>query len=250
MNKRSSQVNFGFRYVDKNKKIDMVQQVFNATSEKYDLMNDILSLGIHRFWKNFTINYSGVQKGQVFLDLAGGTGDLTIPLSRLVGKTGYVILTDINSAMLEIGRSKIRNAGIIDNVEYVQANAENLPFSENTFDCIIMSFGLRNVTSKEECLKSIYSKLKVGGRVLILEFSKPTSNIIRKIYGYYLSYALPFLGKIISKNEESYRYLSESIVLHPDQEALKILIKNAGFKNVEYYNLTGGIVALHRAYKF
>ena len=191
--------------------------------------------GIHRLWKRFTIDCSGVRRGQTVLDLAGGTGDLTAKFSRLVGETGRVMLADINDSMLKMGREKLRNIGIVGNVEYVQANAEALPFADNTFDCITISFGLRNVTDKEKALRSMYRVLKPGGRLLVLEFSKP---IIEP------------LGELVAKDAESYRYLAESIRMHPDQDTLKGMMQDAGFENVDYYNLTAGIVALHRGYKF
>lgn len=241
---------FGFRTVAKTQKADMVAQVFHSVAAKYDVMNDLMSFGIHRLWKRFTIDCSGVRRGQRVLDLAGGTGDLTAKFSRLVGETGSVVLADINDSMLKMGREKLRNTGVIVNVEYVQANAEALPFPDNTFDCITISFGLRNVTDKEKALRSMYRVLKPGGRLLVLEFSKPIIDPLSKAYDAYSFHVLPRIGEVVAQDAESYRYLAESIRMHPDQDTLKTMMEEAGFENTAYYNLTAGIVALHRGYKF
>ena len=241
---------FGFQTVAKEQKQDMVAHVFHSVAAKYDVMNDLMSFGIHRLWKRFTIDCSGVRRGQTVLDLAGGTGDLTAKFSRLVGETGRVMLADINDSMLKMGREKLRNIGIVGNVEYVQANAEALPFADNTFDCITISFGLRNVTDKEKALRSMYRVLKPGGRLLVLEFSKPIIEPLSKAYDAYSFHILPKVGELVAKDGDSYRYLAESIRMHPDQETLKGMMQDAGFENVDYYNLTAGIVALHRGYKF
>ncbi|WP_342221096.1 bifunctional demethylmenaquinone methyltransferase/2-methoxy-6-polyprenyl-1,4-benzoquinol methylase UbiE [Candidatus Fukatsuia endosymbiont of Tuberolachnus salignus] len=241
---------FGFRTVAKEKKTGMVAEIFHSVAAKYDLMNDLMSFGVHRLWKRFTVDSSGVRPGQKVLDLAGGTGDLTARFSRLVGIQGQVVLADINESMLRVGREKLRNKGIIANVSYVQANAETLPFPDNYFDCITLSFGLRNVTEKEKALRSMFRVLKPGGRLLILEFSKPLFEPVSKIYDAYSFHILPKIGKIVAQDAESYRYLAESIRMHPDQETLKDMISDAGFENVTYSNLTGGIVALHRGFKF
>ncbi len=241
---------FGFRTVDKNDKEAMVASVFHSVAGKYDLMNDLMSFGIHRVWKRFTIECSGVRRDQRVLDLAGGTGDLTAKFSRLVGDTGEVVLADINASMLKVGREKLRNLGIIDNVSYVQANAEALPFPENYFDCITISFGLRNVTDKEKALRSMFRVLKPGGRLLVLEFSKPMLKPLSKVYDFYSFHVLPRIGDMVAKDAGSYRYLAESIRMHPDQETLKGMMIDAGFDSVNYFNLTGGIVALHRGFKF
>ena len=240
----------GFRTVDKNDKEAMVASVFHSVAGKYDLMNDLMSFGIHRVWKRFTIECSGVRRDQRVLDLAGGTGDLTAKFSRLVGDTGEVVLADINASMLKVGREKLRNLGIIDNVSYVQANAEALPFPENYFDCITISFGLRNVTDKEKALRSMFRVLKPGGRLLVLEFSKPMLKPLSKVYDFYSFHVLPRIGDMVAKDAGSYRYLAESIRMHPDQETLKGMMIDAGFDSVNYFNLTGGIVALHRGFKF
>ncbi|CAM3743496.1 MULTISPECIES: bifunctional demethylmenaquinone methyltransferase/2-methoxy-6-polyprenyl-1,4-benzoquinol methylase UbiE [Rahnella] len=241
---------FGFRTVAKDEKQEMVAEVFHSVAAKYDLMNDLMSFGIHRIWKRFTIDCSGVRQGQRVLDLAGGTGDLTAKFSRLVGEKGEVVLADINDSMLKMGREKLRNLGIVGNVSYVQANAEALPFPDNYFDCITISFGLRNVTEKEKALRSMFRVLKPGGRLLVLEFSKPLLKPLSKAYDTYSFHILPRIGELVAQDAESYRYLAESIRMHPDQETLKGMMGDAGFENVTYHNLTGGIVALHRGFKF
>lgn len=241
---------FGFRTVAKSDKEEMVADVFHSVAAKYDLMNDLMSFGIHRVWKRFTIDCSGVRRGQRVLDLAGGTGDLTAKFSRLVGETGEVVLADINSSMLKVGREKLRNNGIIGNVNYVQANAEALPFPDNYFDCITIAFGLRNVTEKEKALASMFRVLKPGGRLLVLEFSKPVLEPLSKAYDAYSFHILPRIGELVAKDSGSYRYLAESIRMHPDQDTLKQMMEDVGFENATYHNLTGGIVALHRGFKF
>ncbi|MBS6058910.1 MAG: class I SAM-dependent methyltransferase [Pantoea sp.] len=208
---------FGFRTVAKDEKADMVAGVFHSVAAKYDLMNDLMSMGIHRIWKRFTIDCSGVRRGQRVLDLAGGTGDLTAKFSRLVGETGQVVLADINSSMLQMGREKLRNSG---------------------------------VTEKEKALASMFRVLKPGGRLLVLEFSKPVLEPLSKVYDAYSFHVLPRIGELVAKDAESYRYLAESIRMHPDQETLKSMMMDAGFENTSYHNLTGGIVALHRGFKF
>ncbi|PID51485.1 MAG: bifunctional demethylmenaquinone methyltransferase/2-methoxy-6-polyprenyl-1,4-benzoquinol methylase UbiE [Pasteurellales bacterium] len=236
--------------LSQSQKQQLVAQVFHNVAAKYDLMNDLLSFGIHRIWKRFTIDCSGVRKGQKVLDLAGGTGDFTAKFSRLVGESGEVTLADINSSMLEVGREKLRNLGIVNNVNYVQANAEMLPFADNTFDCVVISFGLRNVTDKDKALQSIYRVLKPGGRLLVLEFSKPVIDPISQAYNFYSFNILPKIGEVVVNDGDSYRYLAESIRMHPKQDELKAMMQQAGFESVDYYNLSAGIVALHRGYKF
>lgn len=250
-NKRGEEVtHFGFKTVAKSEKQQLVANVFHSVADKYDLMNDLLSFGIHRLWKRFTIDCSGVRKGQKVLDLAGGTGDFTAKFSRLVGETGQVILADINDSMLQVGREKLRNLGVVGNVEYVQANAEMLPFADNTFDCIVISFGLRNVTDKDKALRSMYRVLKPGGRLLVLEFSKPILAPLSKIYNFYSFNILPKVGEVVVNDADSYRYLAESIRVHPEQSVLEQMMIDAGFEQTQYFNLTAGIVALHRGYKF
>ncbi|MEQ9893575.1 bifunctional demethylmenaquinone methyltransferase/2-methoxy-6-polyprenyl-1,4-benzoquinol methylase UbiE [Pectobacterium aroidearum] len=241
---------FGFRTVARDEKEVMVAEVFHSVAAKYDLMNDLMSFGIHRIWKRFTIECSGVRRNQRVLDLAGGTGDLTAKFSRMVGEGGEVILADINASMLKVGREKLRNKGIIDNINYVQANAEALPFPDNFFDCITISFGLRNVTDKNKALRSMYRVLKPGGRLLVLEFSKPIIKQLSTVYDAYSFHILPRIGEAVASDAGSYRYLAESIRMHPDQETLKGMMSDAGFDSVNYFNLTGGIVALHRGFKF
>lgn len=241
---------FGFRTVAKDDKAAMVAEVFHSVAAKYDMMNDVMSFGIHRAWKRFTIDCSGARRGQRILDLGGGTGDLTAKFSRIVGEDGQVILADINNSMLKVGRSKLRDIGVVGNVGYVQANAEELPFPDNYFDCITISFCLRNVTDKDKALRSMFRVLKPYGRLLVLEFSKPIVEPLSKIYDAYSFHILPKMGELVANDSESYRYLAESIRMHPDQETLKGMMEDAGFEQTTYYNLTGGIVALHRGYKF
>ncbi|MCU6377742.1 bifunctional demethylmenaquinone methyltransferase/2-methoxy-6-polyprenyl-1,4-benzoquinol methylase UbiE [Morganella morganii] len=243
-------IDFGFRTVNRNEKAGMVANVFHSVAAKYDLMNDLMSFGIHRVWKRFTIDASGVRRGQRVLDLAGGTGDFTAKFSRMVGENGQVILADINDSMLKMGREKLRNHGVVGNVNYVQANAEELPFPDDYFNCIIISFGLRNVTDKDKALRSMFRVLKPGGRLLVLEFSKPVIEPLSKVYDAYSFHVLPRIGQAVVNDADSYRYLAESIRMHPDQETLKSMMENAGFEHVSYTNMTGGIVALHKGFKF
>ncbi|HEI8890574.1 TPA: bifunctional demethylmenaquinone methyltransferase/2-methoxy-6-polyprenyl-1,4-benzoquinol methylase UbiE [Proteus mirabilis] len=251
MNQQSKETtDFGFQTVDKDEKQTMVAKVFHSVASKYDLMNDLMSFGIHRVWKRYTIEASGVRRNQRVLDLAGGTGDLTAKFSRLVGENGEVVLADINDSMLKMGREKLRDHGIVGNVSYVQANAEELPFPDDYFDCITISFGLRNVTDKAKALRSMFRVLKPGGRLLVLEFSKPVLDPLSKIYDAYSFHILPRIGQVIVNDADSYRYLTESIRMHPDQETLKGMMEEAGFDQVSYTNMTGGIVALHKGFKF
>ncbi|APC94901.1 bifunctional demethylmenaquinone methyltransferase/2-methoxy-6-polyprenyl-1,4-benzoquinol methylase UbiE [Francisella tularensis subsp. novicida] len=250
MSKENKTTDFGFTQVPWEEKQKKVAGVFHSVAAKYDLMNDLMSFGIHRIWKKQTIAKSGVRKGDNVLDLAGGTGDLAYKFCQMVGQQGKVILSDINSSMLEVGKEKLTNKGCVGNIEYVQANAECLPFPDNYFDCITISFGLRNVTDKEKALASMCRVLKPGGRLLVLEFSKPIIPLLSKVYDEYSFKALPFLGKIITQDAESYKYLAESIRKHPDQQTLKQMMYDAGFDNVEYQNMSGGIVALHIGYKY
>jgi demethylmenaquinone methyltransferase/2-methoxy-6-polyprenyl-1,4-benzoquinol methylase len=241
---------FGFEQVDWKDKQRRVAGVFDSVAENYDIMNDAMSFGIHRLWKRFAVEQTGARPGQTMLDLAGGTGDLAARLSRLVGAEGEVIIADINASMLSVGREHLLDKGITGNVDFVQANAENLPFPDCSFDCITIAFGLRNVTDKVKALESMYRVLKPGGRVLVLEFSKPVIPGLRQIYDFYSFSVLPVMGRLIAKDEKSYRYLAESIRMHPDQENLKIMMEQAGFEDCDYFNLTGGIVALHRGFRY
>jgi len=240
---------FGFQNVNTAEKADKVADVFHSVASKYDIMNDVMSLGIHRIWKRLTIESSGVRPGHKVLDIAGGTGDLTMQFSKRVGEQGSVVLADINSSMLSVGRDRLLDQGYGSNIKFVQANAEALPFPDNYFNCISIAFGLRNVTDKDKALVSMARVLKPGGRLLILEFSKPGSPLLSKIYDKYSFSALPFMGKLITKDSSSYQYLAESIRMHPDQETLKGMMETAGFVNCRYHNMTGGIVALHTGIK-
>jgi demethylmenaquinone methyltransferase / 2-methoxy-6-polyprenyl-1,4-benzoquinol methylase len=241
---------FGFREVPESAKAGLVGQVFSSVASRYDVMNDVMSFGIHRLWKRFTIQQAGVRAGQKVLDLAGGTGDLAAQFVPQVGAAGSVTVADINAAMLDVGRARFADAGLAGNVEFVQANAECLPFPDNYFDCITIAFGLRNVTHIDAALASMYRVLKPGGRLLVLEFSKPVLPGLNAVYDAYSFHLLPKLGKLIANDEESYRYLVESIRKHPDQETLKGMMEKAGFERAHYFNLSGGIVALHKGYKF
>lgn len=240
---------FGYQTVDSNRKQGLVANVFHSVAAKYDVMNDLMSAGIHRVWKRFTIELSGVRTGHSVLDLAGGTGDLAAKFSKLVGPEGRVVLADINESMLRVGRDKLTDLGLVGNIEYAQVNAEYLPFPDNTFDCITIAFGLRNVTDKDTALRSMLRVLKPGGRLLVLEFSKPESELLSKAYDAYSFNLLPKIGKLVANDEESYRYLAESIRMHPDQDTLKSMMEEAGFARCEYHNMTGGIVAIHKGLK-
>ena len=240
---------FGYQNIPESQKAQKVAEVFHSVAAKYDLMNDLMSGGIHRLWKHFTIESSGVRPGNRVLDIAGGTGDLTRQFSRLVGAQGEVVLADINASMLKVGRDKLLDNGVSSNVQFVQADAEKLPFLTNYFDVITIAFGLRNVTHKEEALRSMFRVLKPGGRLLVLEFSKPTSTLLSKVYDTYSFKILPLMGQLVTADADSYRYLAESIRMHPDQHTLKNMMVDAGFEQVSYHNMTGGIVALHRGVK-
>jgi len=240
---------FGYKTVDSKDKVKMVAGVFHSVAAKYDIMNDLMSGGVHRLWKRFTIELSGVRPGNKVLDIAGGTGDLAAKFSRLVGSNGRVVLADINDSMLTVGREKLTNKGIVGNIEYVQANAECLPFPDNYFDCITIAFGLRNVTDKDAALRSMNRVLKPGGRLLVLEFSKPVNPVIAKLYDRYSFDVLPKMGQLVTNDADSYRYLAESIRMHPDQDTLKGMMNDAGFVDVRYHNMTAGVVAVHRGIK-
>ncbi|MGQ3889635.1 bifunctional demethylmenaquinone methyltransferase/2-methoxy-6-polyprenyl-1,4-benzoquinol methylase UbiE [Legionella sp. CNM-1927-20] len=250
MSKQEKTTHFGFTPVAWHEKEKKVRAVFQSVAKNYDLMNDLMSLGIHRLWKRFTIELSQVKPGQTVLDLAGGSGDLTRLLSQKVGDQGQIVLADINSAMLNVGRDRLINEGLVNNITYVQANAEILPFHNNSFHCITIAFGLRNVTNKEAALRSMFRVCKPGGKLLVLEFSMPNVPGLKTIYDWYSFNILPKLGQFIAHDADSYKYLAESIRMHPDQENLKKLIEEAGFEDCQYLNLSGGIVALHIAYKY
>lgn len=240
---------FGYKQVPVGEKAKHVAEVFHSVASRYDLMNDLMSMGIHRFWKHITLQQSGVRRGAKVLDIAGGTGDLTAKFSDMVGPTGQVILADINASMLNTGRDRLTDKGKVGNIEYVQANAEALPFPDNSFDVITIAFGLRNVTDKDKALRSMLRVLKPGGQLLVLEFSKP-AEWLAPIYDTYSFKVLPKLGKVFTGDAESYQYLAESIRMHPDQPTLKNMMVDAGFERCEFFNMTAGIVALHRGYKF
>lgn len=240
---------FGFQKVRAGEKASKVAEVFQSVAGKYDLMNDLMSGGIHRLWKLFTIEMAAVRPGHVVLDIAGGTGDLTAKFSELVGPEGTVVLADINNAMLRVGRDKLLDRGISHNVRFAQADAQFLPFPDNTFDCITIAFGLRNVTDKDLALRAMHRVLKPGGRLLVLEFSKPRSSLLEKAYDAYSFRVLPLMGRLVAGDADSYRYLAESIRMHPDQETLKHMMETSGFAQCAYHNMTGGIVALHKGIK-
>ena len=240
---------FGYQKVDRGEKAGLVANVFHSVASRYDLMNDLMSAGIHRVWKRFTIEVSAVRSGDRVLDIAGGTGDLTARFSSLVGPEGEVVLADINDSMLQVGRDKLIDSGFHGNIEYVQANAERLPFPDNHFDIVSIAFGLRNVTDKESALQSMLRVLKPGGRLLVLEFSKPDNELLSSAYDTYSFKILPVLGKLVAGDSDSYQYLAESIRMHPDQETLKEMMEAAGFAACEYFNMTGGVVALHKGTK-
>lgn len=246
--KSNETTHFGFQQVPASEKHKRVAGVFDSVASKYDLMNDLMSFGIHRIWKRFVIDLAGVRPGEKVLDVAGGTGDLSREFSKLVGPRGMVVLSDINASMLKEGRNRLADKGVV-NLPIVQANAEALPFEEGSFDCITIGFGLRNVTDKDAALRSMCRALKPGGRLLILEFSKPTSEGLAKIYDQYSFKLLPLIGRLVANDEDSYRYLAESIRMHPDQDTLKAMMDLAGFGRTQVYNMTGGVVAVHRGFR-
>jgi len=239
---------FGYEQVPIAEKEQRVGEVFRSVAGRYDLMNDVMSLGTHRFIKHFTVELSALRKGHKVLDLAGGTGDFSIRFSALVGESGHVVLADINESMLQVGRDRIIDKGLSGNVDIAQVNAEHLPFADNSFDCICIAYGLRNVTNKEAALASMQRVLKPGGRVLVLEFSKPTSPLVGKAYDVY-SKLWPIAGKLITGDADSYRYLVESIRMHPDQDTLLEMMQSAGLVNCKYHNVMSGICAIHVGFK-
>lgn len=244
------QTHFGYQQVNKEDKASLVGEVFHSVASKYDLMNDLMSGGVHRLWKEYTIQKSGARRGHRVLDLAGGTGDLARRFAGIVGDEGSVHVADINNSMLSMGREKLLNKGVVSNVYYTQGNAECLPFSDNHFDLITIAFGLRNVTDKAKALASMQACLKPGGKLMVLEFSKPQFDLLTKAYDFYSFNVLPKIGKFVANDEASYQYLAESIRMHPDQETLKHMMSQAGLDDVRYHNLTGGIVALHIGHKY
>ncbi len=263
---------FGYEQVPAEEKASRVRAVFDSVADRYDLMNDLMSLGIHRLWKRTAVSLAGVRRGQRVLDLASGTGDLAARFAAIVGPEGEVVVTDINAAMLERGRTRLTDAGLAGNLRYAQVDAERLPFPDGHFDCITIGFGLRNVTHKQRALDDMYRVLKPGGglrnvthkqralgemhrvlkpggRALVLEFSHPSNRVLQKAYDLYSFSVLPALGRVVAGDSASYRYLAESIRMHPDQETLRSMMEQAGFERCEYFNLTGGVVAIHRGYR-
>jgi demethylmenaquinone methyltransferase / 2-methoxy-6-polyprenyl-1,4-benzoquinol methylase len=240
---------FGFQRVPRTDKARRVRNVFDSVAANYDLMNDLMSAGTHRLWKRFTLALANLRPGQRALDVAGGTGDLAAGLARQVGPRGLVVLADINAAMLARGRDRLIDAGFVGSVDFVQADAERLPFADGTFDCITIGFGLRNVTDKRAALGAMQRALKPGGQLLVLEFSQPRAPGLKTLYDAYSFRVLPWLGRVVAGDAASYRYLAESIRMHPDQETLLEMLKDAGLEGCRYHNLSGGIVAVHRGYR-
>ena len=241
------QTHFGFQTVDESQKAHKVAEVFHSVAQKYDVMNDLMSGGLHRLWKRFTLDTAGLRRGQKVLDIAGGTGDLSRGWAKKVGREGEVWLTDINSSMLTVGRDRLLDEGTI--LPVALCDAEKLPFPDNYFDLVSVAFGLRNMTHKDVALSEMCRVLKPGGKLLVLEFSKVWSPL-KPVYDFYSFKALPVMGKLVADDPGSYQYLAESIRMHPDQETLKQMMLDAGFGRVDYHNLTAGVVALHKGYKF
>jgi demethylmenaquinone methyltransferase/2-methoxy-6-polyprenyl-1,4-benzoquinol methylase len=249
MSEQPQTTHFGFRDVPVGEKQKLVGQVFTSVARNYDLMNDLMSFGVHRLWKRHFVAISGVRRGDRVLDLAGGTGDVAALLKPVVGDEGEIIVGDINAAMLGVGRDRLTDRGLVGGLRWAQLNAERLPFADNSFDAVTMAFGLRNVTDKEQALADICRVLKPGGRALVLEFSRVQSELFGKLYDFHSFQVLPRLGRLFAGDADSYRYLAESIRKHPDQQTLKAMMENAGFGRVELRNLTNGVVAIHKGYK-
>lgn len=241
-----AETHFGFSKVEESEKARKVAEVFHSVAKRYDLMNDLMSGGLHRLWKAFTVEQARVRPGERVLDIAGGTGDLAIAFAKRVGERGQVLLTDINASMLTVGRDRMLDQGLMPRI--VQCDAEKLPFPANCFDVVSVAFGLRNMTHKEIALAEMYRVLRPGGRLLVLEFSR-VYKPLAPLYDLYSFTVLPLMGRLVAKDEASYRYLAESIRVHPDQETLKRMMEEAGFERVDYFNLTAGVVALHKGYK-
>lgn len=247
---RRETADFGFEDIPLKEKVRRVRGVFDSVADRYDLMNDLMSGGAHRLWKQFTLSLTGLKSGGRALDIAGGTGDLAAGLARQVGRTGLVVLADINARMLEHGRDRLINRALTAAPVYAQADAERLPFADSSFDCVTIGFGLRNVTDKAAALAAMGRALKPGGQLLVLEFSHPAIAALQPLYDAYSFHVLPLLGRLVAKDEASYRYLAESIRKHPDQEALLAMMRDAGLEGCKYHNLAGGIVAVHRGYRY
>ena len=243
-------VDFGYERVTPSEKAERVRGVFDSVAGKYDLMNDLMSGGLHRLWKRFALAQTGLRPGMRALDVAAGTGDLGLALARQVGPAGRVVLTDINEQMLAIGRDRLLDAGIVGHAACVVADAERLPFRDASFDCVTIGFGLRNVTDKPAALASMRRVLRPGGRLLVLEFSKPVIDALKPAYDAYSFNVLPALGRLVAGDEASYRYLAESIRMHPDQETLAGLMRDAGLEDCRWHNLAGGVVALHLGFAY
>jgi len=243
-------VDFGYKEVPASEKAKHVRAVFDSVADKYDLMNDLMSAGVHRLWKRYALGQTGLRPGQAALDVAGGTGDLAAGMAAQVGDGGLVVLSDINAAMLEVGRNRLLDRGLLRNVRFSLANAECLPFADESFDCVTIGFGLRNVTDKPAALASMRRVLRPGGRLLVLEFSKPVVPGLKPIYDVYSFSVLPWLGKRVAGDSDSYQYLAESIRRFPDQETLKGMMQDAGLEDCRYHNLSGGIVALHKGFRY
>lgn len=245
----SKEVDFGFETVSPDEKTRRVRDVFDSVASRYDLMNDLMSFGVHRLWKRHFVAMAGVRTGHSVLDLAGGTGDIARLIAAKVGVDGRVVVADINDSMLIEGRDRLIDDGISGNVHYLQVNAENLPFADDQFHCVTIAFGLRNVTDKGKALSEIFRVLRIGGRLMILEFSHPTVPALQTVYDAYSFKVLPAVGRLVAKDADSYRYLAESIRMHPDQPTLLAMLETAGFERCSYHNLTGGVVAIHSGYK-
>ncbi len=244
----TSKTHFGYREVVVEDKVRLVGEVFSSVADKYDIMNDLMSFGVHRLWKRHFVATAQIPPAAEVLDIAGGTGDIARLLLNRVGKSGRVVLSDINPEMLAVGRARMEDLGLINGLEYVLANAEELPFEDQSFDAITIAFGLRNVTDKDAALREMHRVLRPGGQVNILEFSKVGSKTLKKIYDLYSFSLLPKIGGVVANDEDSYRYLAESIRKHPDQNTLVEMLKSAGFEKVSFENLTNGVVAIHRGY--
>ena len=245
-----STTDFGYQQVPTAEKAARVRAVFDSVAGNYNLMNDLMSAGAHRLWKQFTLSQTGLRPGQQALDVAGGTGDLTAGMAKQVGANGLVVLSDINAAMLAVGRDALTDRGLVGNVRYSLANAEKLPFRDSMFDCVTIGFGLRNVTDKPAALASMQRVLKPGGRLLVLEFSHPAARGLKTLYDLYSFSVLPWLGRRVAGDEQSYRYLAESIRRFPDQETLRDMMTDAGLQDCRYHNLSGGVVALHKGFRY